>query len=180
MTQRAIQNAKNQSAKLLLMNPRAFRQLAMIPIEESKKLRTFATDGKTIFVNVSYAKGLSDKVIRGILIHELLHILGKHGLRRGDFHQRLWNAACDYVINGWIMQSNRYGKDFTLPTDALLSERYSYNGRSAEEVARDLLNRGWRAPVKTSKSHYPTKWNGPPDYGMGGIGDDPWSGSPVC
>ncbi len=180
MSQLVIQNVKAQRRKLVLTDQRAFHLLLRIPIYERKRIKTAATDGNRIFFNVSFAKQLSDKNLRGILLHEFLHILCEHRLRRGDFHQRLWNAACDYVINGWIMQSNRYGKDFTLPTDALLSERYSYNGRSAEEVARDLLNRGWGAPVKTSKSHYPTKWNGPPDYGMGGILDDPCSGSLVC
>ena len=84
-------------------------------------------------------------------IHEFLHILCKHRLRRGNFHPRLWNIATDYVINGWIIQSDRYGKDFTLPTSGLFHPLYSYGGRSAEEVAHDLLNRGW-------------KTDEPPDY----------------
>ena len=180
MSQQVIQNVKAQRRKLVLTDKRAFHLLLRIPIYERKRIKTAATDGNRIFFNVSFAKQLSDKDLRGILLHEFLHILCKHRLRRGDFHPRLWNTACDYVINGWIMQSGRYGKDFTLP-QPMLNERYSYSGCSAEEVAQDLLNRGWRAPVKTPKSHYPTKWrDGPPDYGMGGIGDDPWSGSPVC
>ena len=179
MSQQVIQNVKAQRCKLVLTDQRAFHRLLRIPIYEHELIETAATDGNRIFFNVSFTKQLSDDNIRGVLIHEFLHILCEHRLRRGDFHPRLWNTACDYVINGWIMQSERYGKDFTLP-QPMLNERYSYSGRSAEEVAQDLLNRGWRAPVKTPKSHYPTKWNGPPDYGMGGIPDDPWSGSLVC
>ena len=162
MSQLVIQNVKAQRRKLVLTDQRAFHRLLRIPIYEHKLIRTASTDGNTIFFNVSFAKQLSDKDLRGVLIHEFLHILCEHRLRRGDFHPRLWNTACDYVINGWIMQSDRYGKDFTLPESPLLNERYSYSGRSAEEVAQDLLNRGWKTD------------------GMGGIGDDPWSGSLVC
>ena len=166
MTQRVIQNAKNQSANLVLMNPRAFRRLATIPIEESKKPQRFATDGKTIFVNVSYAKGLGDKEIRGILIHELLHILGRHRWRRGDFHRELWNIATDYVINGEIVRNDRFGKDFTLPENILFDKIYSAVGWRAEEVAHDLLRRGWDPPEE--------KRDEPPNDGpvctLGGVG----------
>ena len=143
MSQLVIQNVKAQRRKLVLTDQRAFHRLLRIPIYKHGQIETAATDGKTIFFNVSFAKQLSDKDLRGILLHEFLHILCKHRLRRGDFHPLLWNIATDYVINGWIMQSERYGKDFTLP-ESVLSERYSYSGRSAEEVAQDLLNRGWK------------------------------------
>ena len=162
MSQLVIQNVKAQRRKLVLTDQRAFHRLLRIPIYKHGQIETAATDGKTIFFNVSFAKQLSDKDLRGVLIHEFLHILCEHHLRRGDFCRLLWNTACDYVINGWIMQSDRYGKDFTLPESPLLNERYSYSGRSPEEVAQDLLNRGWKKD------------------GMGGSRDDPWSGSPVC
>ena len=151
MSQQVIQNVKAQRRKLFLTNPRAFHRLLRIPIYERKLIRTAATDGNRIFFNVSFTKQLSDKDLRGVLIHEFLHILCKHRLRRGDFHPRLWNTACDYVINGWIMQSDRYGKDFTLPINVLYHPLYSYGEFSAEEVAQDLMNRGW-------------KTDEPPDY----------------
>jgi hypothetical protein len=151
MSQQVIQNVKAQRRKLFLTNPRAFYPLLRIPIQETGLTQTAATDGNTMFFNVSFTKRLSDDNLRGILLHEFLHILCKHRLRRGNFHPRLWNIATDYVINGWIIQSDRYGKDFTLPTSGLFHPLYSYGGRSAEEVAHDLLNRGW-------------KTDEPPDY----------------
>ena len=124
------------------MDPIAFRQLATIPIKEWKGLGTFATDGETIFVDVSYAKGLSNKEIRGVLIHELLHILGAHHLRFGDFHPELRNTATDLVIDGEIVRSDRYGKDFILPKSSL----FTSSTWSAEEVARAALRGGWKPP----------------------------------
>ena len=151
MSQQVIQNVKAQRRKLFLTNPRAFHRLLGIPIYERKRIKTAATDGSRIFFNVSFTKQLSDDNLRGILLHEFLHILCKHRLRRGDFHPRLWNIATDYVINGWIIQSDRYGKDFTLPTSGLFHPLYSYGEFSAEEVAQNLMNRGW-------------KTDEPPDY----------------
>ena len=113
--QRVLQNVRNQAKQLALMDPIAFRQLATIPIKEWKGIGTFATNGQMIAVNVSYAKGLSNKEIRGVLIHELLHILGAHHLRFGDFHPELRNTATALVIDGEIARSDRYGKDFILP-----------------------------------------------------------------
>ena len=151
MSQQVIQNVKAQRRKLVLTDQRAFHRLLRVPIYKLEQIETAATDGKTIFFNVSFAKQLSDKDLRGVLIHEFLHILCEHHLRRGDFCRLLWNTACDYVINGWIIKSDRYGKDFTLPTSGLFHPLYSYGGHSAEEVAQDLLNRGW-------------KTDEPPDY----------------
>ena len=142
--QRVLQNVRNQAKQLALMDPIAFRQLATIPIKEWKGLGTFATDGETIAVDLSYAKGLSNKEIRGVLIHELLHILGAHHLRFGDFHPELRNTATDLVIDGEIARSDRYGKDFILPECVFLIEPYSSGEWRAEEVARDLLRRGWK------------------------------------
>ena len=146
--QRVLQNVRNQAKQLALMDPIAFRQLATIPIKEWKEIGTFATDGETIFVNVSYAKGLSNKEIRGVLIHELLHILGAHGLRYRDFHPELGNIAQDYVINGEIVRSDRYGKDFILPRWSLFDNIYSSGEWRVEEVAHDLLRRGWKPSVR--------------------------------
>lgn len=37
-----------------------------------------------------------------ILCHELLHILNKHGLRRGDRDFAKWNIACDHVVEVFL------------------------------------------------------------------------------
>lgn len=37
-----------------------------------------------------------------ILVHELLHIVGRHASRQGNRDQELWNMACDIAINQMI------------------------------------------------------------------------------
>ena len=140
--QRVLQNVRNQAKQLALMDPIAFRQLATIPIKEWKEPGRISTDGETIFIDVSLAKRLSNKELRGVLIHELLHILGVHHLRFGDFHPELWNIATDLVIDREIVRSDRYGKDFILPKSSL----FTSSTWSAEDVARAALRGGSKPP----------------------------------
>ena len=37
-----------------------------------------------------------------IICHELLHILNKHGARRGDRKWEEWNVACDHVVEVFL------------------------------------------------------------------------------
>ncbi|WP_433415447.1 vWA domain-containing protein [Microtetraspora malaysiensis] len=41
---------------------------------------------------------------RFVLAHEMLHAALRHGDRAGWRDPYLWNVACDYVINGWLVE----------------------------------------------------------------------------
>jgi predicted metal-dependent peptidase len=41
---------------------------------------------------------------RFVIAHELLHAGLRHGERCGERDPRWWNAACDFVINGWLVE----------------------------------------------------------------------------
>ncbi|MFF4190539.1 hypothetical protein [Nonomuraea sp. NPDC001831] len=41
---------------------------------------------------------------RFVLAHEMLHAALRHGERAGMREPYLWNVACDYVINGWLVE----------------------------------------------------------------------------
>jgi len=66
-----------------------------------------ATDGKVVLYSPSgiqemYAKhGMQETQFRlfAILLHEGLHVMWKHHIRRGDRDAKGWNIATDYVIN---------------------------------------------------------------------------------
>ena len=79
---------------------------------------------------------LSDLQWRFVLAHEMLHAALRHADRVGPRDPRLWNVACDYVINGWLVEMG-VGE---LP-DGLLHDP-ELAGTSAEEVydriAKDL------------------------------------------
>jgi predicted metal-dependent peptidase len=63
----------------------------------------------------------------GVLAHELLHCALEHQLRRDDRDPKVWNDACDYVINPMVKKSG-----LPLPEKVLFNP--AYEGQSAEEV----------------------------------------------
>ncbi len=59
-------------------------------------------EAKEIYVNP--AAGLSAAECRFVIAHELLHVGLSHAARRRGRDPYLWNVACDYVINGWLVE----------------------------------------------------------------------------
>lgn len=47
---------------------------------------------------------LDDAECRFVMAHELLHVGLRHDARRQGRDPFLWNVACDYVINGWLVE----------------------------------------------------------------------------
>ena len=72
--------------------------LDLIEVDESK-CDTMATDGKVIYYFPPFVLGLSEAELQGVLVHEAFHVVYEHPLRRGKRHPKVWNIACDYVIN---------------------------------------------------------------------------------
>ncbi|MGI5283186.1 DUF2201 family putative metallopeptidase [Nonomuraea polychroma] len=65
---------------------------------------------------------------RFVLAHEMLHAALRHGERCGMRDPYLWNVACDYVINGWLVEMG-VGQ---MPEGLLFDQ--SLSGMSAEAV----------------------------------------------
>lgn len=57
---------------------------------------------KEIFINP--AAGLDEYESRFVMAHELLHVGLSHQARRQGRDPYLWNVACDYVINSWLVE----------------------------------------------------------------------------
>lgn len=57
---------------------------------------------KEIYINPS--AGLDDYEHRFVIAHELLHVGLRHQARCQGRDPYLWNVACDYVINGWLVE----------------------------------------------------------------------------
>jgi predicted metal-dependent peptidase len=48
--------------------------------------------------------GLTPEELRFVMAHELLHVGLRHDVRCEGRDFYLWNVACDYVINGWLVE----------------------------------------------------------------------------
>jgi predicted metal-dependent peptidase len=75
------------------------------------------------------ARRLDDLELRFVMAHELLHVGLRHETRCQGRDFFLWNVACDYVINGWLVEMG-VGD---LPSCGALHDA-SLRGLSAEAV----------------------------------------------
>ncbi|HOV28088.1 MAG TPA: VWA-like domain-containing protein [Pseudobacteroides sp.] len=57
---------------------------------------------REIYINP--AAGLDEYECRFVIAHELLHVGLRHHSRCQGRDPYLWNIACDYVINGWLVE----------------------------------------------------------------------------
>lgn len=57
---------------------------------------------KEIYINP--AAGMDEYECRFVMAHEFLHVCLGHYSRRCGRDPYLWNIACDYVINGWLLE----------------------------------------------------------------------------
>jgi predicted metal-dependent peptidase len=67
-------------------------------------IRVAAVDPEERVVYVNPGAGLDADECRFVLAHELLHVGLRHHLRVEGRDPYLWNVACDYVINGWLVE----------------------------------------------------------------------------
>lgn len=128
MTMTKAEQAVARGRADLLMTAPFFGALAMmLVVEFTTKFSTMATDGRRLLVNPKYAMEVSAEEIRFLWAHEVLHCALKHHVRRGSRDVRMWNVACDYVINLILQQSG-----FFVPDGFLLDKRF--DGMGSEEV----------------------------------------------
>ena len=82
---------------------------------------------REIYINPG--AGLTERECRFVMAHELLHVGLRHSARSEGRDHFLWNVACDYVINGWLIEM----EVGDVPTVGLLHDP-ALKGESAESV----------------------------------------------
>ncbi|MFI9553634.1 vWA domain-containing protein [Nonomuraea endophytica] len=63
-----------------------------------------AVSAEAAEIYVNPLAGLVIEEWRFVLAHEMLHAALRHGERTGGREPYVWNIACDYVINGWLVE----------------------------------------------------------------------------
>ncbi len=79
-------------------------------------------------IYINPAAGLSKEECRFVLAHEFLHAALRHDVRHEWREAYLWNVACDYVINAWLIEMG-LGE----PPQGLLYDE-QFKGLNAEAV----------------------------------------------
>ncbi len=105
----------------------ALMRLPVVSVPWQAWCPTMATDGYSIYYNVAWVDRLDDAALRGVLAHELLHVIFSHAQRREARDARGWNHACDQAINLLLLEQG-----FTLPAGGLMDMVYA--GLSAEQI----------------------------------------------
>lgn len=93
------------------------------------EIRVAAIDVGARRIWMNPAAGLSESECLFVFAHELLHAGLNHASRRRGRDPLLWNIACDFVINGWLLEM-AIG---TAPHIGLLHDA-AFAGHSSEEV----------------------------------------------
>lgn len=91
------------------------------------RVPTACTNGRVIKFNPVFLEDYSQKETAFILMHELMHVIYKHVGRLNGRDHKLWNVACDYVINYEISNLG-----FTRPKCALYDPKFA--DKTADEV----------------------------------------------
>jgi predicted metal-dependent peptidase len=136
------QTAEAVSAALVRLRWRNafFAALALFArFEASAKVKTAATDGRTIYVNPDFFGALNPEEQDGLLLHEVLHAALLHLPRRAGRDPKLWNIAADIVINGMILREG-----MALPAGGLVDKRREH--LAVEEVYELLLREAKAQP----------------------------------
>jgi len=96
-------------------------------------IRVAAIDVGARCIWVNPAAGLSDDENLFVFAHELLHAGLNHATRRRGRDPLLWNIACDFIINGWLIEM-QVG---SAPGIGLLHD-VAFSGQSSEDVYDSL------------------------------------------
>ena len=113
------------------------RVLNRLPISYSDTLpngqgpnHTMATNGKELFINPVFLATLSWYHLMGILVHEAVHVIQRHPLRRGNRIKEIYGIAIDAATNAVV---DRLG--YQLPSDKIAP----VFGQTVEQIYAELV-----------------------------------------
>src|SRR5262245_29278110 len=120
LTADAYQRMSRARTQLVLDYP-FFGSLSLrLDLVADNTCQTAYTNGRIIGFSPAFVMSLSTAEVLGLLAHEVLHCTNGHCWRRDNRDPKRWNIACDYAINGQLIESG-----FTLPAGALINPQYS-------------------------------------------------------
>ncbi len=109
-------------------------RLEFIPVRD-RRLRTAATDGVRVFMNIAFCARLSAEERLFVLAHEAWHCVLMHMLRCQTRHPRTFNIATDMEVNHLLQKEG-----IAVPPWCLMPRR-GWEDLSAEEIYERLRKR---------------------------------------
>jgi predicted metal-dependent peptidase len=127
--QEIVLNQPFYGSLLLLLDPK------IVTPAEVPGIADFATDGKHLLYYPAGVDKLTEDEVVGTLCHETLHCALGHMFRLRLKNHKVWNFACDYIINEIVLDSG-----LKMPSDSLFDKRFK--NMSAEQVYQILQTEG--------------------------------------
>ena len=93
------QKFEKATVRLMMYHPFFSTLIVSVPYVFTYEVETAATDGSKHYFNPDFLDSLTIEEIMGLRAHEGAHDMFKHMLRMGTRIHKVWNHACDYVIN---------------------------------------------------------------------------------
>lgn len=78
--------------------------VADVDLARGWEISIAAVNAEAAEIYVNPLAGLMVEEWRFVLAHEMLHAALRHGERLAGRDPYIWNVACDYVINGWLVE----------------------------------------------------------------------------
>ncbi len=111
---------------------------------------TACTDGERLVFDPAFVGKLTDRELKFVLLHEVLHCVLNHVIRGKALHALLYNIACDIVVNSLILQMWGLNDEFKVNGQEVM--HLAPDGREgyelqAEEIYQMLLREneeGWQ------------------------------------
>jgi predicted metal-dependent peptidase len=113
--------------RLVVARPFLGALLLHLPAEERGGWGCVATDGRKLYYDPAFIQTLTLAQTQFVLGHQVLHCALGHFARRGDRVRERWDIACDYAVNGLLVEEG-----FEAPPGALLDR--GFRGLAAEEI----------------------------------------------
>lgn len=113
----------------LLLDQPFFGMLALnLELVEDATQPTAYTNGEVLGYSPAFIDTLSDDELQCLIAHEVMHCACGHPWRRDKRDATKWNVACDYAINGVLVEAG-----FKLPADGLIDQQ-TFGGKWSEWI----------------------------------------------
>lgn len=133
--------------------------------DNSRNNPTFYVDGKNLAYNSKFADSLSFDEVKGVLAHEVMHLVLLHHARMGKRDARIYNIAADHVINNQLIKDG-----FILPKGLYNDPKFA--GMNVEEVYRILYLEEIKKQAEQDKQEQKDNNSGDSSDSMPDAGDN--------
>lgn len=135
INQEALKKLRKARTKMLLRLPFFGKLATHLKLVEAEWLPTIGTDSTRIYYNPDFINALAKDEIVFVLAHNVMHCIYNHHGRRAGRDKKIWDSACDYVVNNELIDL-RVGK---MPNLIKILHDKKYGDMTAEEVYNDLM-----------------------------------------